>query len=157
MEAVITDMETARSQTIARERVAMIKAKGYRDFTVPEDKVGTMALGIRGEIAAAKAMQRQWNGFDFDRRKEGDVGLLEIRCTAYPNGNLCVRPRDADDRAYVLVRAERHPIYEIVGWMWGHEAKRPEWERDKGHHISSYYLVPNECLHPMEELPSAVR
>ena len=35
--------------------------------------------------------------------------------------------RDRDDHAFLLVLAEA-PRFTLAGWLWGREAKKPEWE-----------------------------
>lgn len=150
MVVTLTDLDTERAIETARRAIEYAEKNNFRDFTIPIDKLQAHVVGICGEIALAKFLQLPWNGFELATRKMGDVSNIEVRTTTYQFGNLIVRPRDLDDRKYVLVRANKHPAYEIVGWIWGHEAKKPEWEREKNHEISSYFLVPSRLLRTME-------
>jgi hypothetical protein len=64
--------------------------------------------------------------------------------------DLIVREDDHEDRAYVLVRGAL-PKYEIVGWIWGRDAKRPEFWKNPGGHEPAFF-VPEEHLRPVSEL-----
>lgn len=149
----LTDLEIAQCDEAATRAHELVIKNGYRDLTAGgKGSLKNNIQGARAEKAAAKFLQEKWNGYTFEGRKQGDVGSLEIRSTDKPWGGLIVRPRDPSDRKYLLVRSYRHPRYDIVGWLWGWEAKRPEWEKDVDHPISSYFLVPNTKLHNPETL-----
>jgi len=148
----LTDLEIQHADQVALEVIRKADAKGCRNFTVPKDREKTHKMGCRAELAFAKLLGLKWNDFCFETRKQGDVGGVEVRCTDYPTGRLLICPRDLDSRPYMLVRAHRRPEYKFIGWMYGKDGKRSEWERDKGHAISSVYFIPNEALRDPYEL-----
>lgn len=110
----------------------------------PDIPDGTHINAAGAEMALAKFMHRYWyagvNCFD-----DPDVfPNVEVRCTTNPQGRLIVRADAADDRPYVLVRG-LIPDYEIVGWILGSEAKRPEFlARPNGE--GECYMVPASAL-----------
>jgi len=79
-----------------------------------------------------------------------DVGeKIEVRWRR-EQWDLIVREKDHDERAYVLVRGEM-PEYEIVGWIWGRDAKKPEFWKNPGGHGYAFF-VPEKFLRPISEL-----
>ncbi len=100
------------------------------------------------EIAVAKALNQYWCG-GVNAFRQPDVGLnIEVRRTKYPKGKLAVRPRDHDDRPFVLVRGAI-PEFEVVGWIYGFEAKQDRWKEDP-HGEGEVYMVPDEVLKDCE-------
>lgn len=101
------------------------------------------------EIAVAKALNQYW-GAGVTQGDQADVGSnIEVRWTRHENGKLMIRPKDKDDRPYILVRGIA-PDFEIVGWIYGREGKQDCWKRDpdgKG----PVYMVPEEALKSLED------
>lgn len=98
-------------------------------------------------MAVAKFLCRYWLA-GINTFKDPDVAPnIEVRRNTYPEGRslLKVKPTDPDARRYVLVRGQM-PTFEIVGWIWGHEAKRPEWLKNY-HDYGEVYYVPEAALH----------
>lgn len=145
---VLTPEEILKCESIAVAGFQRAEQNGYRDFTMPWlDKRETHTYGACAELAVAKFLGRPWNEFSFKNRKGGDVGtVFEVRSTRTPTNGLVIRPRDLDDRAYILVLTHRSPVYELVGWLWGREGKKESWLRARGHKISPYYMVPQWAL-----------
>jgi len=106
-------------------------------------------IGALGEDAVAKHLDRYPSrGPELDY--EGDVGHVQVRATTHPLGRLIVKREDADGAAFVLARVTE-PVVVLVGWLYGHEAKRDQWWEPTAH--SPAYFVPEHALRPMDGLP----
>lgn len=99
--------------------------------------------GAGGELAFAKATKRFWSG-DVNNGKNGDVGSVQVRTRSSHQWDLLVRDDDQDGDAFVLVTG-RLPEYRVVGWLYGAEAKLPQYQQDYGAHGTAYF-VPKEQL-----------
>lgn len=100
------------------------------------------------EIAVAKKFNLYWDGSVHKYKKDGpDLKPdIEVRHTEYDNGRLILRTIDqqyASDYRHVLV-VGHEPNFEIVGWIYGREGFRPEWERDKNEKWQSWWIPQNE-------------
>jgi hypothetical protein len=105
------------------------------------------------EKFAAKRLGLYWfDGLD----GATDVGPHQVRHTSLPDGRLMLHPDDADDEAFILVIG-RAPAFELIGWCFGHEGKRPEYWEDPSDTNRWAFFVPRRALHPMDELPSETR
>lgn len=107
-------------------------------------------LGALGELAAARAL----NVFAPLRVNQFSGGLpdippdWEVRYRSKAEYDLIVRDRDDDERRFILVRGEP-PMIDVVGWMYGKDAKRAEWRKNyKG--LGGAYFVPAEALTRIE-------
>jgi hypothetical protein len=69
-----------------------------------------------------------------------------VRHTPYHTGKLAVLDKDADDRPFVLVRGTP-PKLEVVGWMFGKDAKQEHW-RDSNKKRKPF-MVPSSELVPI--------
>lgn len=110
--------------------------------------------GAAGELAFAKLSHTYWAPTVDTFRSRGDVGDVEVRTRTRPGYELIVRNDDCDERAYVLVRG-RIPRFEVVGWVYGREGKRPEWLQRYGGGEPAYF-VPDSALHPIDTLVRAL-
>ena len=105
--------------------------------------------GAAGEMAVAKALGHYWSG-NHGRLRADDVGRLQVRTRSRSDYDLIVHDTDSDDRAFVLVRGKA-PEFEVVGWIWGRDAKNPShWADPAGGRPA--YFVPAAELRPLEEL-----
>jgi hypothetical protein len=104
--------------------------------------------GALAELAFCKASKYEWNE-SVNTFKAADVGKdIQIRCApskiAYLVnswfGNLFVRKGDDPKERYVCV-ASAPPVLIIKGWLYGHEAMRPEYLTKIGERVTSW-LVP---------------
>jgi hypothetical protein len=97
------------------------------------------------EEAVGKFLCRYWLA-GVNKWKDPDVAPnIEVRRTNPRNvpAKLKVKLDDPDDRRYVLVRGEL-PTYEMVGWLWGHEAKRSQWLEDFHDYGMAYWAPESE-------------
>jgi len=150
-EITLTNHELLMASSVGTMRnIASIKA-GARDNHGA--KIGydwtTAIEGACGELAAARALGRYWNGSINTFKDDGDIGYnLEVRTTHYQNGCLIVRPADKDESIYLLVIGVA-PRYRVVGWIVGGKAKTPEWLSSRPDGRPAAWFVPQHALHPI--------
>jgi|SRR5215472_860036 len=107
------------------------------------------------ERAVAKRLNLDWHAA-INTFKQGvsDVGgAIEVRWRRDKPGkkrDLIVRDDDHDDRFYVLVRGAM-PVYEMIGWIRGKDAKQARFRSNPGGHEEAWF-VPEEQLRPVSEL-----
>lgn len=75
---------------------------------------------------------------------------IEVRATARLDGRLIVRDNDALDRRYVFCTVTGNTVT-FVGWMYGHEAKKPAYENNPNNYRPAWF-VPQSVLRSMETL-----
>lgn len=108
-------------------------------------------IGALGELAFAKGCNRFWSG-SVGTYKAGDVGEIQVRTCTKPGHCLIVREDDADDDRFVLVRMEegtRRPRFHLVGWVYGREAKQPQYRRAPVGRPPAYF-VPDSALRSLK-------
>ena len=113
-------------------------------------------LGSCGEIALAKFLWTypQWTVCEFSGMRS-DLSLgpfnVEVRHRSRHDWDLKVVEKDPDERVYVLTTG-LPPDITVVGWLYGYEAKLPEYLKDYGEHGKPAYFIPQDRLRPIEEL-----
>lgn len=105
--------------------------------------------GACGELAAAKALGRYWDG-SVETWKRPDIGDLQIRTRSQSHYGLLVRPDDDDDDIFVLVTG-KCPEFTVRGWLHGRDSKRQQWLNEHGGRPAAYF-VPQSSLRPLSEL-----
>lgn len=70
------------------------------------------------------------------------AGFIDVKGVEHDYDCLIVRKPCRNDWAYLLVNSAAHPVYEIVGWMWGWGAKRDEWWKEKVPGRAAYFIEP---------------
>ena len=116
-----------------------------RDFVWTADIEGAC-----GEMAAAKALGRYWDG-SVNTFHRGDVGKLQVR-TALIRPLLIVRKNNNRADTFILVSG-RVPNYEVIGWIRGKDAMQKKYLRKPDPTRPEVYAIPPEDLKPLEELP----
>jgi len=111
--------------------------------------------GAAGEMAAAKALDRYWQMPVGTFKAGGDVGTLQVRTRSRHDYELIVREDDRDDDRFILVTGTL-PRFQIHGWIFGRDAKRPQWLREHGGRAPAFF-VPHAELRPLIELDAPVR
>lgn len=100
--------------------------------------------GAAAECAVAKALKLHWNLGGKATQYTGDVGGMEVKCTAHSNGGLLVPRHNDSSRIYILVTGTA-PRYEIRGFLDGEDVMRPcYWNETLK---IPAYLVPQSDLH----------
>lgn len=101
--------------------------------------------GAAGELAAAKGLRLYWPG----STERGAVDIppdVQVRTRPRRDWDLAVHKTDADDERFVLV-VGIIPVFDVVGWIWGRDAKRDEWFHARGPHDPEFW-VPQSALTP---------
>jgi hypothetical protein len=99
--------------------------------------------GARCELAAKLWLDAvcnrkvAWNELDVNVKWDL-AGFIDVKGVEEAHHKLTVQKDAPTKLAYLLVDSWRHPDYAIVGWMWGHEAKRDEWWEDPQHGPAFY-------------------
>jgi hypothetical protein len=107
--------------------------------------------GASGEMAVAKHLNVYWGG-GINTFKDDDLPGLQIRLRTRHDHDLILRKQDSERAIWVLITGTS-PDFWIRGWIYGHEAKKPEWLQKYGKDRSEGYVVRVEYLHPIETLP----
>ncbi len=108
-------------------------------------------LGAEGEYAVAKALGLPMPDTVNTFKLPDLPGRLQVRASNHPKCHLLVRPKDADGDSYVLVQALGGGRFDVLGWLPGRAAKRPEYEYAKNGR-PPVYLVPRQKLRRVEDL-----
>ena len=134
---------------------AGIEAKVYSARAAvfdPPDRQRTDTLAYGAEIAASVATGIAWRGYQPMRRRHGGdlVDGTEVRHTERADGGLAIRASDYDERPYVLVTGSDGVTYDVHGWLYAAEAKRPAYYRDDWAYPA--WCAPQCDLRPIAEL-----
>jgi len=100
------------------------------------------------EIAVCSFSDHYWTGSRFDGTSGTDAGSMQVRWTRHPNGHLIVYEEDPPNAYYVLV-VGRSPVFQIVGWIKGVDARKPIYWRTSA--LCPSWWVPQEALVPFKE------
>lgn len=145
---------------MSTEDIGIATSIGYQRWSESvrkgrKDRLGTKSwfdglaihvYGVVGELAAARALgiyptikMNQFSGGAPDLDPD-----WEVRYRTKLDYDLIVRDRDDDDRRFILVRGQP-PSVDVVGWIYGREAKKAEWVKNyRG--LGSAFFVPADAL-----------
>ena len=147
IDVVLTINEAKLAASVGMHRHMEAISHGLPDkhgFTA-EDGWTIHIQGAAGEIAAAKALNRYWNGSVNTFKRGGDVGKLQVRTRSRMDYDLIVRPDDRDSDVFILVLGGI-PSFRVAGWILGSDAKCEAWLQTHGNRPAAYF-VPQESLH----------
>jgi hypothetical protein len=162
---VLNEDEIAEAVECGAGRFGRVVRRGSVDKRDPHGTMRINAkdrhlLGARGERACCKAFDIPWVDVDGYRvRPDIEVSVgVEVRTrTKGGDERLIVRDDDHDERMFVLVVGDTtSPEYEVVGWLFGFEAKRAEWRKDPGGRGPAFFIE-QQHLKPMSALLMIVR
>lgn len=111
-------------------------------------------LGTRTEAAGKLYLNPiAWNAFVEDVRDVPDLGdFIDVKGRSKSWHNLIVQEDDPANWAYLLVDASKHPIYSVIGWCWGHEAKQKKFWNDPAGGRAAYFVDDRRILRPPTDL-----
>lgn len=115
-------------------------------------------LGSRCEVAAKSYLDPvEWNQYDMNRPDFND--WIDVKGIQKRWHKLTVQRRANDHYAYFLVYGGDHPDYEMLGWCFGHEAKKPVFWADPTGQCRPAYFVPAsaQCFKSAEQLRDLIR
>lgn len=107
--------------------------------------------GAAAEMVVARYLGRYWSFHSMNFAGDDVTGGIQVRSTVHKNGCLIVRSHDNDDNIFVLVITEA-PVYRIVGYMRGGDAKSPEFERQADERGVQSWWVPQNRLRDISEI-----
>jgi hypothetical protein len=108
--------------------------------------------GSCAELAAANALGLFWPARVNTFKSLPDIDpWIEVRSGRTGGKKLIVRPGDNSKSAFVLVVGAA-PKYDVLGWMWGSDAKKKKYLDDCNNGRPAAYFVPMEDLCPLEDL-----
>jgi hypothetical protein len=116
---------------------------------------GWHIVGALGEVAVAKALGIYWGG-ESRTLKDADLAVgdtpVQVRASTKYRG-LRIRRNDRDDHLYIAcTMLKPWTDWELLGWMRGGDAKRPEWNRPADNLGGESWFVPADDLRCMEDL-----
>jgi len=133
-------------------RLSAIRRNRSTPYGKPTAELWRMDIeSSAAEMIVGKWLGLYWNAFTSrPETLKGDVGIVQVRQTPWPNGRLILNEPDEDDTPFVLVTGQ-YPTFDIVGWAFAREGKFAEyWETHNGR---SAYYYPQDKLYPPETLP----
>lgn len=138
---IATSLGTARHMQSVTRTTARGQAK--------ETSLDSHIVGAMGEMAAAKAMGI-YPGFTVNNFDGPDMGK-DIQIRACREGRLIVTDSDKSNQKFVLVTGHA-PDLNVVGWIWGGDAKNEKWLFDPRNGRPPAFFIPGEELYPIETL-----
>lgn len=141
---------------VARHVEAVDQKREDKHGAKKEDGWSYHIEGACGEHALAIFLNIPWSRSVNTFRSLADVAGIEVRTRPYHTWDLIVRQDDKPERPYALVTG-RNGRYRIRGWVWGHEARKDEWWRDRGDREEPCWWVPISALRGIETLPTEVK
>lgn len=162
IELRLTDEELAEGRQIGIARNNENTSAQRQDMKVWAKGEAIHIGGASAELAVAKWSGLPWSGRlmegdTFDRYRQAgraDVGEdIQVRARRKHWYGLIVYKKSTDlpNHRFVLACMHRFPpVVELIGWMWGIEAKKPQYWRDDVPRPN--YFVPAKDLRPMETL-----
>jgi len=151
VEIILTPDEMLAAGEVGGRRNAEAKAAGLPDVHgYSGNGLEVHVLGAQAELAAAKFLGVDWEA-TINTFKAPDVLDYQVRGRKLHGYDLIVRLNDSDRAPFILV-VGTGPFY-VVGWLYGHEAKREEWLATHGGREKAYF-VPKSALHDPRQLLS---
>lgn len=143
-----SEMVTAAMLGVLRQVSCMMKRSEHVGRPVLEPWDANIN-GALAEAAFAKVAGLYW-GHDVDTfTSKPDVSRYQVRSTKRKNGCLILHDWDKDDEAAFLVITD-FPAFEVAGWIWPKEGKKPEYLKSPPGGFTAYF-VPQHALHHMTE------
>jgi hypothetical protein len=122
------------------------------------------ALACERVGACAELAAQLWLGnVEWDRFGIGKpdlAGFIDVKAVDRATDCLIVQRLAKTSWAYLLVDASEEPKFEIVRWIWGKDAKRNEWWRERKSKTGkdrSAYFIERKHLTPLKSLYEEVQ
>jgi hypothetical protein len=151
----LTPDEAADAIQVGTERQRLSVLAGLKDKHGFEgDGEYIHIQGAGGELSFCKVLRVPWVP-GFNTFKKPDVLGYQVRTRSEPWHELIIRTDDNPAHKYVLVLGIM-PMFDVVGWYLGKDARRGEWWHAHGGREPAWF-VPQEELHPISDLIAEVR
>jgi hypothetical protein len=146
----LLEFDLAQHVSAQRNRDGIRARADSAKFGNAADTLAVHLRGALGEIAAAKALGRYWTGAGTDFHRDQDVGQFQVRVTDRDSGCLIVRPNEGHDNDPWILVTGSFPNYIVRGWLYGHEARQPEFLQAPNGRPPAYF-VPQDRLRRIDE------
>jgi hypothetical protein len=124
---VLTQKQIEEADRIGMLRQqSAVKERRPAHNNAPEDPEEALAMHVRGARGerAAKVFLDPVTWKAFVKKVRGVVELddfIDAKAVRSRSHRLFVQLDDESRLAYLLINAERHPEYDLIGWAWGRE------------------------------------
>lgn len=116
--------------------------------------------GTRGEcVGYVRFKPVKWHVWADDVRGLPDLDdFIDVKAIVQPHHRLVVLKKANPEWAFLLVDGSAHPVWRLVGWLWGWEAQREEFLLSyRGGH-QAYFVDPARVpFRPVAELEVVLR
>ena len=148
-------VEYADNVAAVRQGMAFLKGRNSKGLIGSFDKF--LAYNRMGACceAAGKILLNpiRWHALAEKITHLPDLGgFIDVKGRARTHYDLPVQKDDEDEFAFLLITAEKPPDYVVHGWLWGWEAKSPQYWSDPERSGRAAYFVPQKFLRPTDEL-----
>jgi hypothetical protein len=156
IEVRLTHHETLAACFVGLMRQIKSLARGSKDtYGFDADASDGWKVQMNGacaEQAFAKATDRHWDcSVDVFGRPDFAPNI-DIKTRPSHDSLLIVRPDAHDEWKFVHVTGTPFRRHKIHGWIYGRDAKRPEWEGRPDPKRPPCFQVPSDALRSIEEI-----
>jgi len=140
------DIELADRVAVRRQEAAEQRGrKGHNGAaSTGKNALALHVLGARTELAGKFYFHPKchWNDFRDKIYRLPDLeDWIDVKGVDKFGYRLIVQKNDPPEWAYLLIVAQRHPIYDVIGWCWGHEAQQKRfWDDPQRTDRPAYYV-----------------
>ena len=157
IEFTLTKEQLKYAEDMGIKRHNYDKSVGIKGaYNITEKQDASTKIDIQGciaEYAVSLTLDEEWIPFSTDfKNLTADVGDdKQVRSTYHPRGNLLLHPKDRDDQIFILVKLDRLPSVDLVGWIYGREGKQQQyWTELVKNRLC--FVYPAHKLRKMQEL-----
>lgn len=158
----LTEEQEKYAEKIGRDRQRNAELRGANATNILPSALQIHIWGAKAEYAASLYLNTkvstnlytidQYHNPSYKDSRGTDLhNGVEVRSTSYPYGELVVRKKDWDFVPYLLV-FRKSPVYTLIGWCYGYEAKQSKYWKDVGNYGRPAWFVPQDDLHPVRTL-----
>jgi hypothetical protein len=154
------DDVAARHQREARKRGARPHGGASED---PREALALKRLGIRGEQAGryvflAAGIPIRWRSLEpYDAHAPDYEDWIDAKTRPHRDKSLIIKPDDNPTWAYLLVCADMHPVYRLIGWGRGWDLKDDRFWREDVPEPAHFIKEQHGILRPVAELMAELR
>jgi hypothetical protein len=162
----LEDRHIKFADRVARRRRAIAIAhnleQGNNGQHNPVQALENDILGARCEAAGyTYCSPIHWNLYQSGEADLGD--FIDVKGVREHQHRLIVQWDGKPHWAYLLISAQEHPRYHVIGWCWGREAMQEKYWSDPAGNRPAYFVKPSDSiikkpetlLHEIDRTPAA--